>query len=124
MTDKQIIEELFQVERAIARIRLAIGNEQNRYMSQLLEVICNVMDLDYNEVIGPSRQRGLADARFIFAYHARLKCTWIEIGNFLGGRDHSSAVYMRDRYLALYDSDPNFRQTADLISKYIKDGQE
>lgn len=67
-------------------------------LDSLLEIVAFRFGTTPDLIKGHRRFRELVEARQVFCYLARyeVKCTLLEIGAFLGGRDHTTIIYSTD----------------------------
>jgi len=75
--------------------------------------------LDFATVKG--RHRRLVDSRKTLSYilYTYLNWTLMEIGAFLGGKDHTSAMYNREGFRSLYHSDETYKERADRVFRRL-----
>lgn len=64
-------------------------------MHAVLKIVARSHGLNADELIGPSRRRHIAYARFIFCWIAyrQLGISLARIGKFLGNRDHTTILH-------------------------------
>ena len=68
-------------------------------------------NIDWNDVVGPSRLRHLVDFRRLCTYHLRSNgWTYKQIGIFLGNRDHATCIHSHHSAEHLLQYDRTFRQ--------------
>lgn len=79
------------------RIRLLATKEPDVLfeLEQLGEVVMHVTGIDHKRIVAPTRKREVVVARQLICYYARkvTKASYIEIGAYLGDRDHSTAMH-------------------------------
>lgn len=68
-------------------------------MAVLLRDVCEAHRVRASGVIGPGRFKEIVDARKDFVRRAMTAGKWssVQIGRFLGGRDHTSILYLAGR---------------------------
>jgi chromosomal replication initiation ATPase DnaA len=66
--------------------------------------------------------RGVSDTKKIYAFFIKEYTDMFlkSIADYMGGGDHSSIIYLINKFNNLYDTDRRFREKADLINKAIK----
>lgn len=64
-------------------------------IEQIGEIVLHVTGVSYKQVIAPSRSRNIVQSRHLIAYFARNVCgtSWRLIGEYIGGRDHTTAMH-------------------------------
>jgi chromosomal replication initiator protein len=64
-------------------------------IEDILEVVSSNTDVTVADIIGPSRRSSIAEARQISCYLSRIYTEYslLEIGQRIGGRDHSSVFH-------------------------------
>lgn len=67
--------------------------------NQILKIVAEFFDVNLNDVIGPSRKKTLVEPRQISAFLLRdmLNLSYPSIGEKLGNRDHTTAIYSFDK---------------------------
>lgn len=99
----------------------------NDDVNGIVKVVCDYMRVDVGSLPLKNRKRHLVTTRHLVAYFLRQHCpflTFTQIANFMGQRDHSTAIYGAENITRLnqYDFDIK-RMVADIsiqISKYKK----
>ncbi len=78
----------------------ALGNmveEKRRHLhaDDIIDIVCNFYKIKPTQLKGPKRNAALVKARQVTMYliHKELKLTLVEIGNLLGGRDHTTIIH-------------------------------
>lgn len=89
----------------------ALGKSQDEanghlHAEDVLKAICDYYRVKPTLIKGPKRSAGLVRARQIAMYllYDKLKLTYVEVGNFLGGRDHTTIIHGVDKIKKLVDS--------------------
>jgi hypothetical protein len=73
----------------------------------------------------PSRKRELVELRNIFCAIARMmRFTCVSIGEFLGGRDHTTVLHNVGTFNNLIETSESFREKYFLILTHIKESHE
>lgn len=87
---------------------------------RVLKAVAIATDTTVEEIIGSRRFRKFTDARRIAAFLLReAGITLEEIGNILGGRDHSSISYLTDSHHAVYSFDRTYTEMTKRAKKLI-----
>jgi len=78
---------------------------------EILSAIANHHSLKINDLVGPKRDRAIAVPRQILMYLLRtdLKLSLVDIGNFLGGRDHTTIMHGVDKITKLLSESEDLR---------------
>jgi chromosomal replication initiator protein len=78
--------------------------------------------LKLSELRSPSRQRAVVMARDIAVYLARsaLKCSFQQIGQYFGGRDHTTVMHSWHKMEEQFGADPALRHEVEKIEQEIK----
>ncbi len=78
----------------------ALGNmveEKKRHLhaDDIIDIVCDYYKIKQTQLKGPKRNAALVKARQVTMYliHKELKLTLVEIGNLLGGRDHTTIIH-------------------------------
>jgi len=79
---------------------------QNIHPDDVVNYICTYYNIKTTQLKGPKRDAGLVRARQVCMYllYSELKLTYIEIGNLLGGRDHTTIMHGVDKISKLVDN--------------------
>lgn len=87
-----------------------------------MQMICNVYDVELDDVRGKSRQRFLVNVRVVIAgvLRSEYNLTFTEIGNFLN-RDHSTITYYKAIYDDLIHYDKTFQDMLKSIEEVLLD---
>ena len=87
----------------------------------LISVCAKFFNLKTGELTGPSRKKDIANARHITAYLllTELNLPLKEVGNLLGGRDHTSIMHARDKVTADLQTFPQLSQVINQIKNSL-----
>ena len=88
----------------------------------ILEIVADHYNVDAENILGSSRKKNIAWARHVCMYLCE-KLTDIplkEIGQTIGGRDHSTVINSRDRVAAEIARSKSFEGEIDTLVKKIK----
>ena len=88
---------------------------------QLLNIISEFFDLSINELIGASRKKELVVPRQIAMYLMReeMKSSYPNIGQELGGRDHTTAIHAYSKINKEIKNNEKIRKDIELIKEKI-----
>lgn len=93
------VAELMQTEPGMDTVRAVLGEEAEDGGSarpgDVLQAVSSYYRIKAAELTGPQRARGIAFARQVAMYLLReeSKLSLVEVGNYLGGRNHSTVLY-------------------------------
>lgn len=87
----------------------------------VIQAIVTEHKVSHDFPVAKGRHRRLVDSRKTLSYilYTYLNWTLMEIGQLLGGRDHTTAIYNREGFRSLYHSDPNYKERADRVFKRL-----
>lgn len=88
----------------------------------IINIVADHMNVPYSDIISSKRTQNIATARQIAMYLCRKYLSQMslkQVGNCLGGRDHSTVLNGVEKIEALIDKDANMRQTIETIEKKI-----
>jgi chromosomal replication initiator protein len=91
---------------------------------QLMNVVCEIFEVEKNQVISKTRKRTFVEARKAFSYFAskKLGYTLSYIGkDILKKRDHSTVIHAIKSCEDLYETDPVFRNKIDRVALKISE---
>jgi len=91
-------------------------------MSRLIDDVCKVYDIKRSHLLVQNRNRELVLVRHMISFIARMLdiTTWKDIGQILGGRDHTTAMHGYSTFKDLLST--NNRPALINWSKWIKHG--
>ncbi len=107
-------------------VRKALGEEKEEHhvlhAEDVIEAICSFYHIKQTQLKGPKRDASLVRARQITMYvlQKELKLTLVEIGNTLGGRDHTTVMHGVNKMESLVDNDLSLRGEISGITKTIR----
>lgn len=88
----------------------ALGNmieekRQHLHADDVLDYVCNYYKVKSTQLKGPKRNASLVRPRQVAMYllYTELKLTFVDIGNLLGGRDHTTVMHGVDKIKDLVD---------------------
>ena len=85
-------------------------------MSSILKCVSDYFNVEQKDIIGKKKTKNIAEARQIAIYLISdlISVPVVSIGDFMGGRDHSTIIHARDKISDLITTDYKF-------ANYIKD---
>lgn len=88
-------------------------------MNSILKCVSDYFQLDPKDILGKKKTKDIVNARQIVVYliYNLLSVPLETIGNFLGGRDHTTIIYSRDKVTKLVETDLKY-------ANYVKDLNE
>ena len=99
---------------------LALGNmveekRQHLHADDVIDYVCSYYKIKTTQLKGPRRTASLVKARQVAMYlmYTELRLTLVEIGNLLGGRDHTTIIHGVDKIKDLVDKKE--RVTEDIL---------
>lgn len=100
------VAELMNAEPDMDTVRAVLGEEPEMGGSarpaDVLQAVSSYYRIKAAELTGPQRTRGIAFPRHVAMYLLReeAKLSLVEVGNFLGGRNHSTVLYGTEKIAA------------------------
>lgn len=87
----------------------------------ILNTVASFYDLSLDDIVGDSRKKGLVFPRQIamFLMRDELKCSFPNIGQELGGRDHTTAMHAIVKITSILENDERVRQDINLIRQRL-----
>jgi chromosomal replication initiator protein len=127
MKDKEVINPyvivgLKRIDWPIS-IKVNIKKRKYKYNQQMIiSAVEKYTRIEFSEFMKKSRKRKLSEARKLYCYFMRTKLKWElkEIGETIGGRDHTTVIHNINVYKDLYETDDDFRYKADNISEELE----
>ena len=88
---------------------------------EVLGIICESMYVKKEDIMSKLKTTELVDARHFFVAYIRKKtnCPLKEIGDFLGGRDHTTMIHSLNSFYDRCSNYPEYKQRADSIFKTL-----
>ena len=88
---------------------------------EVLGIICESMYVKKEDIMSKLKTTELVDARHFFVAYIRKKtnCPYKEIGDFLGGRDHTTMIHSIKTFNDRYSNYSDYKQSADLVFNLI-----
>lgn len=90
-------------------------------LRQIHEAVCESYQLNQNIFLSTRRQQSLVNARHLAMYLARYntQCSLLELGRWLGGRDHTTILHGVRRIERMRLTDPDIAARIDLLSRRL-----
>jgi chromosomal replication initiator protein len=90
--------------------------------NQVLNVLSEQSGFTVEEILSPSRKRDIVNVRNVYCkiLYTKLKITLKEIGNSMGGKDHTTTINNLKNFDAHYQNEENFKKFADKVCKKLK----
>ena len=98
--------------------------KQERKIDELIEIVCEVLKINHDDLISTNQKRVYTEARMIVAdviLDRFTRYTLKRVGEKLGGRAHSTMINSMRTYRDLYKVDKEFRGKV-LNVKYYTNG--
>jgi chromosomal replication initiator protein len=89
-----------------------IGTPEKVTVSQVIDAVCRHYNVTREALVGKGRSRAIAVPRQMAMYLARMEtdASLPQIGNALGGRDHSTVLYGYEKVATLVETHPDIRR--------------
>lgn len=102
---------------------IASSSPENSHItpSQIIEAVASSYHLTPTDLKGRKRDRATALARQVAMYLMRqeINCSQAQIGDELGGRDHSTVIHACDKIAHVVDNNPILKRQVDEIKRLI-----
>ncbi len=91
-------------------------------LEQVLRGTANALQLELKDIVSKSRTQEISQARHWAIYIAReeTQASWLEIGNALGGRNHSTVLHSYNKIADAVKTDPEAHQRLVDIRAYLQ----
>lgn len=91
---------------------------------RVIQIVAEFYDLKERELLNPSRKQEIVRPRQIAMYLLRedLKCSYPLIGRKFGGKDHTTAIYAKEKIRKEVEKDENLLEEINLIKQRIFSG--
>ena len=88
-------------------------------IQEIVKRVSNFTKVPEEKIVGKGRERKIAEARQLSAYLCRdiLGSTLVNIGMFLGGRDHTTIMYAYKNIEKRIEKEPRIRKTVNSLKK-------
>ncbi|MFZ2418753.1 MAG: chromosomal replication initiator protein DnaA, partial [Smithellaceae bacterium] len=97
------------------------NNKQEISVEEIIKVVAGKMNVKISDVKAHNKNKNLVLARQISMYLARklTNFSYPDIGQKIGGRDHSTVIYANNKILKTIESDLNFKNMIQDIEDYV-----
>ncbi|PIR78536.1 MAG: hypothetical protein COU28_01095 [Candidatus Magasanikbacteria bacterium CG10_big_fil_rev_8_21_14_0_10_36_16] len=88
---------------------------------EVITTVASYFDISIEDVLGKSREKKLAFPRQIIMFLLReeLKLSYPNIGDELGGRDHTTAMHAHTKIATNIDNDLKLKQDLEMIKQRL-----
>lgn len=110
------------VEQVFGEAQLEIKQTQKIHPDEVINYVCDYFRVKPTQLRGPKREAALVKARQVAMYllYEKLKITYVEIGNLLGGRDHTTIMHGVDKMRVLVDNKDKVSEDIVGITKFFR----
>jgi chromosomal replication initiator protein len=112
----------------LALAKMAVGenileNKSRLHPDDIIDGVCSFYSIKSTQLKGPKRDSGLVRARQVCMYMLKneLGLTYAEIGNLLGGRDHTTIMHGVDKISVLVENKANVSRDIFGITRIIRE---
>lgn len=116
----------FEITEELVNKAIGLKREELKrvHPDDVINAVCNYFDIKPTQLKGTKRTAGLVRARHICMYLLKeeLRLTYSEIGNVLGGRDHTTVMHGVEKMREISQNQELKNGEIMYISKSIKDG--
>jgi chromosomal replication initiator protein len=109
-------------EKAVRSLLTRRDNERGPNIHAITLATAKHFGLKLSELRSPSRQRAVVTARDVAAHLARnmMKCSFQQIGQYFGGRDHTTIMHSWHKMQNLLSTDPVMRHEVEELEQEIR----
>jgi chromosomal replication initiator protein len=92
------------------------------HADDVIDYVCSYYRIKSTQLKGPKRTASLVRARQVTMYllYKELGITLVEVGNLLGGRDHTTIMHGVDKIAKLVDNKAQISEDILGITKYLR----
>jgi chromosomal replication initiator protein len=100
------------IEQAKAALEYLVTRRESITIEMVIEVVADFYNLSLEEITGSGRSKRLAAPRQVAMYLAReeTKASLPQVGEALGGRDHTTIMYGYEKIAKLVEQDEKIRR--------------
>ena len=105
-------------------IRIRLNYLKRTYSLDLIsDAVCKVTKIQPEQLGQKHRHRHISEARKMYCYFAKQKMSLslTEIGDSIGGRDHTTVIHNIEKFKDLYEVEPQFKRKADKVARIIEE---
>lgn len=118
--------EASPITEGITRKALGGMTEEKRerlHSEDIINAVCDFYDVKPTQLKGPKRDAGLVRARQVAMYvlKTELSLTLVEIGNLLGGRDHTTVMHGVEKVASLVENKASVEEDIKGITKALRE---
>jgi len=97
------------------------NNKEDISIEEIIKTVAGKMNVKIADIKAHNKNKNLVLARQISMYLARKLTTFSypDIGQKIGGRDHSTVIYANNKILNAIDADPNFKKMVQEIEDSV-----
>jgi chromosomal replication initiator protein len=111
------LEEIKQI------ISSVVTNAQKKSLTPkaIINIVAEYFDIKIEDIVSPCRKKNLTEPRQIIMFLMReeLKSSFPNIGQELGGRDHTTVMHACDKINRVIKEDDKMRQDLDILKQKI-----
>lgn len=98
---------------------------QELTVDSIAKIVADQYKVPIERLVGKGRQRQVVMARQMAMYYSKqfTQKSLKQIGEFFGGKDHATVLYSCNMAKYLLDSDPQYREIAEVVQKKIQKSQ-
>jgi len=117
----RLLEARLTVEMAASALEAILTHADSLTVDQILQAVSKHYDVDIAVLKGRNRSRSVALARHVAMYLLReeLHCSLLQIGEILGGRDHTTVIYGCDKVTVGIEEDDQLRKDVVTIKEQL-----
>ncbi len=117
----RLLEARLTVEMAASALEAILTRADSLTIDQILQAVSKHYDVDVAVLKGRNRSRSVAHARQVAMYLLReeLHCSLPQIGEILGGRDHTTVIYGCDKVGVGIEEDDQLRRDVVTIKEQL-----
>ena len=104
-------------------IRVRLKYLKRKYSLDIISnAIFKVTNIKPEQLGQKHRHRPISEARKMYCYFVKQKMSLslTEIGDSIGGRDHTTVIHNVEKFKDLYEVDENFKLMADAVAELIE----
>ncbi len=116
--DDSTLSQILDVTEPASSVKIEyLSNPGQTQTYKITSNVCSYFGLNYDEVLGSSRQKDISMARQITMYllKTELGMSYPAIGKIFGGRDHSTVIHAINKITKLSKRDTKLRQKIKII---------
>ncbi len=100
-----------------------VTNTQKKSLTpkSIINIVSEYFDIKIDDILSPCRKKNLTEPRQIIMYLMReeLKFSFPNIGQELGGRDHTTVMHACDKVIRVMKTDDKLREDLDILKQKI-----